>query len=290
MSTAYHPQTNGQTERVNQSLEQYLRCYVDYNLTNWSELLPTAEFAYNNQSHESIKNSPFYVELGYHPRAGPEVYERTQHKNLDDIMRARLEAQEKAKSSLALAAERMKWYYDKGVQAVKFKVGDKVLLSLRDYQRTERALQPRYEGPFEIVEKLSEVTFKVNLPSKFRAIHPVFHASKLMPYTESTIPGQAAPKPSPILVKGEQEWEVEEILQHKKTRGKFYYLIRWKGYTRDHDTWEPASNITNAKDILKKYKQKHKIHFMETLDQEVELLFDKDEDLEMILRRDLAWE
>ena len=79
-------------------------------------------------------------------------------------------------------------------------------------------------------------------------------------------------------------------LQHKKTHGKFYYLIRWKGYTHDHDTWEPASNITNAKDILKKYKQKHKIHFMETLDQEVELLFDKDEDLEMILRRDLAWE
>ena len=93
------------------------------------------------------------------------------------------------KAALNLAAERMKWYYDKGVQNVPFKVGDKVLLNLRDYQTTQRALQPRYEGPFEIVEKLSEVTFRLKLPSKFRAIHRVFHASKLATYNELIIKG-----------------------------------------------------------------------------------------------------
>ena len=64
MTTAYHPQADGQTERVNQILEQYLRCYVDYNLYNWSRLLSTAEFAYNNQAHEGTKESPFFLEYG----------------------------------------------------------------------------------------------------------------------------------------------------------------------------------------------------------------------------------
>ena len=66
MLTAYYPQIDGQTEHVNQALEQYLRCYVDYNLSNWSDLLPSAEFAYNNQAYKGIKESPFYLEYGRH--------------------------------------------------------------------------------------------------------------------------------------------------------------------------------------------------------------------------------
>lgn len=73
MSTAYYSQTDGQTERVNQSLEQYLRCYVDYQKDNWATLLSTAEFAYNNAAHESTKNSPFFVELGRYPRTLPSI-------------------------------------------------------------------------------------------------------------------------------------------------------------------------------------------------------------------------
>ena len=189
MTTAYHPQADGQTERVNQSLEQYLRCYVDYNLDDWAELLPVAEFAYNNLAHEGTKDTPFFLEYGRHPRAGPTLFKEPKRVDLNDIMKRRHEAQESAKAALQLAADRMKWYYDKGVQNVPFKVGDKVLLNLKDYQRTERALQPRYEGPFEIIEKLSPVTFKLKMPSKFCAIHPVFHASKLVTYNEPIIPG-----------------------------------------------------------------------------------------------------
>ena len=108
----------------------------------------------------------------------------------------------------------MKWYYDKGVQNVPFKVGDKVLLNLKDYQRTERALQPRYEGPFEILEKLSAVTFRLKLPESLRAIHPVFHASKLTTYNEPTIEGQKLPPPRPVVIKGKEEYEVEKIVAH----------------------------------------------------------------------------
>ena len=142
MLTVYHPQTDGQMECVNQALEQYLRCYVDYNLSNWLDLLPSAEFTYNNQAHEEIKESLFYLEYGRHPRAGPSLVKESLQRDLNDLMYKRQEALEQAKAALTLAAERMKWYYDKKVQSVPFKVGDKVLLNLKDYRTTERVLRP----------------------------------------------------------------------------------------------------------------------------------------------------
>jgi len=140
MLTAYHSQTDGQTECVNQALEQYLRCYVDYNFSNWSDLLPSAEFTYNDQAHEGIKESLFYLEYGRHPRAGPSLVKESPQRDLNDLMYKRQEALEQAKAALTLAAERMKWYCNKKVQSVPFKVGDKVLLNLKDYQTTEQAL------------------------------------------------------------------------------------------------------------------------------------------------------
>lgn len=253
MTTSYHPQADGQTERTNQTLEQYLRCYVDYNLDDWSRYLSTAEFAYNNAKHESTGYSPFFLEYGRNPRAGPTLLKEIHEQDLNDIMKKRLEAQEHAQAALVLAAERMKWYYDKGVQKVPFKKGDKVKLDLRDYQKTERALQPRWEGPFEIIEKLSDLTFHLKLPSKFRDIHPVFNAIKLAPWNEPEIEGQKKTPPEPLLVKGKPEFLVEKILQHRKYRGKTQYLVRWKGYGRDEDTWEPETNLKGAKEAIKDY-------------------------------------
>ena len=86
MTTAYHPQTDGQTERVNQTLEQFLRCYIDYQNDDWSELLSSAEFAYNNAAHESTKHSPFFIEYGRHPRAGPTLVKEVSRTDMDDIM------------------------------------------------------------------------------------------------------------------------------------------------------------------------------------------------------------
>ena len=129
---------------------------------------------------------------------------------------------EQAKAALTLAVERMKWYYDKKVQSVLFKVGNKVLLNLKDYQTT----QPRYEGPFEIIEKLSLVTFRLRMPPRYRALHPVFHTSKLTQYSESTIRGQKATPPPPTLIQGQEEWEVEKILDSRQRQGKNEYLVR----------------------------------------------------------------
>jgi len=115
MSIVYHPQTDRQMEHVNQALEQYLRCYVNYNLSNWLDLLPSAEFAYNNQVHEGIKESPFYLEYSRYLRAGPILVKELLQRDLNDLMYKRQEALEQAKAAFTLVVERMKWYYDKKV-------------------------------------------------------------------------------------------------------------------------------------------------------------------------------
>jgi len=110
---------------------------VDYNLSNWLDLLPSAEFAYNNQAYKGIKESPFFLEYSRHPRAGPILVKELLQRDLNDLMYKQQEVLEQAKVALTLAAERMKWYYDQKVQSVPFKVDDKMLLNLKDYQTTE---------------------------------------------------------------------------------------------------------------------------------------------------------
>jgi len=94
MLIAYYPQTNGQIKHVNQALEQYLRCYIDYNLSNWSDLLPSIDFTYNNQAHEGIKESLFYLEYGRHPRAGPILVKELPQRDLNDLTYKRHKALE----------------------------------------------------------------------------------------------------------------------------------------------------------------------------------------------------
>ena len=264
MTTAYHPQTDGQTERVNQTLEQFLRCYIDYQNDDWSELLSSAEFAYNNAAHESTKHSPFFIEYGRHPRAGPTLVKEVSRTDMDDIMWNRSQAQEQAKAALKLAAERMKWYYDQGTQYAPFKEGDLVLLDLRDYQKVARKLNARYAGPFKVLKKLSEVTFLLEWPENMTKIHPVFHASKLVRYIKPQIPGQVAPPPPPVNIEGHEEFEVEKILSSQRQGRKLFYLVRWKGYGPQSDTWEPVSGLKNARELIKEYHKSHP-HAVRTL-------------------------
>ena len=141
------------------------------------------------------------------------------------------------------------------VQSVPFKVGDKVLLNLKDYQTTEQALWSWYERPFKVIEKLSDITFQLRILPCYWALHLVFHASKLAQYSKSTIYGQKSIVPLLTLIQDQEEWEVEKILDLQQRHEKNEFLVIWKGYTRGDNTWEPEKNLQNAGKKLQEYLQ-----------------------------------
>ncbi|KAG5642175.1 hypothetical protein H0H81_010734, partial [Sphagnurus paluster] len=123
-STAYHPQTDGQTERVNQELEQYLRVYVNYRQTDWATWMTMAEFAYNNRIHAATGYSPFFLNNGRHPYTGKEP-KPTRSPSVDEFLETIKQAREAAEISLVKAAESMKRFYDAHrTEAPEYKPGD----------------------------------------------------------------------------------------------------------------------------------------------------------------------
>src|SRR6202165_392033 len=235
-STAFHPQSDGQTERVNQVLEQYLRIFCDYQQDNWLQLLQLAEFAYNNARHSTTQVSPFFANHGYHPRCTIKVRAPTDDSHnpaADDIVTKFKKIYTQLRSDLAEAQAKYKKHFDAHVKELPpFKVGDMVWLSRKNISTTRpsRKLDYRRLGPYKIIQCLgeSQLAFKLDLPPTMR-IHPVFHGSFLSPYHANTLPGRSQPPPPPIEIEGQQEYEVDEILDSKILRNKLKYLVSWVG-------------------------------------------------------------
>jgi hypothetical protein len=166
MSTAYHPEMDGQTKRVNQIIEQYLQIFCNERFSDWCRFLSTGEFAYNNAPSETTKLSPFFIETGYNPRMAPDAVGELSHPSLEDMFENRIEAQEQAKVAIKLAGERAKWYFDLKHSKVNFKVGDLIMLKGKEVHIKEanHKLAAKNYGPYEILEQLGPVTFKVKLP------------------------------------------------------------------------------------------------------------------------------
>lgn len=245
LSTSFHPETDGQTERTNQTLEQYLRMYCNYEQDNWCDLLPLAEFACNNAPNASTGTSPFFANYGYHPRsdieidqnpineAGASLVERihaTQHFLKEEI--------QQAQKSYTEQANRHRRPHD-------LKVGQEVWLNRKHIETTRpsRKLDHTRFGPFKITEDINGKAYRLRLPPSFK-IHDVFHPSLLEPCKPKNIPGQPQRNPPPVIVKDHEEYEVQSILDSRTHRGQSQYKIRWQGYNADHDTWEPAEAIT----------------------------------------------
>lgn len=229
-TTAFHPQSDGQTERVNQVLEQMLRMFTTRRQDDWSDLLPIAEFAYNNSLHAATGFSPFYATYGYHPTLSfksptnsivPAAEERIRH--LHDV-------HEEVKNMIKIAGEQAKQNYDRHVQEQPgFKVGDNVLLRHDNIATTQesRKLAPKFLGPYPIIAKISDLVYKLKLPKTLR-IHDIFHVSLLEKYRQDTIPGRKYKQPPPIITpEGDIEWEVNKILDSRISgRGKkLQYLV-----------------------------------------------------------------
>ena len=184
MSTAFHSQTDSQTERVNQELEQYLRMFIDHRQEQWPDWLGTAEFAYNNKVHSSTKTSPFKANYGQDPRMGFEVRKKRKYKGAEKFVIKIKEVQKEAKAVLGKVQEEMKKYADrKRAEVDEYKVGDLVMLSTKDlkYQmvgrRTEK-LTERLVGPYKIKKIVSSNTVELELPNTIK-IHLVVNVSRI---------------------------------------------------------------------------------------------------------------
>jgi len=184
LSMAFHPQTDGQTEKINQELEQYLRMFIDHRQEQWPEWLGTAEFVYNNKAYSSTRTSPFKANYRQDPRMGFEGRKKRKYVGVEKFVEKMKEIQEEAKAALRKVQEDMRKYADKKrSDADEYKVGDLVMLSTKDlkYQmvgrRTEK-LTERFVGPYRVKEIISSNAVKLELPSTVK-IYPVVNVSRV---------------------------------------------------------------------------------------------------------------
>jgi len=228
-------------ECINQELDQYLRLFVNKQQDDWYDLLLMTEFQHNNHVHSATQQPPFLLNTRRIPRMGFEP--RQDHSDLEMVNefteRMRMAIKE-AKSAICKAQEDMKRYYDqRRTPAPVFNPGDKVFLDASDIQTTRpsQKLSHRQLGPFVVERRIRPMAYRLKLPYQMKQLHPVFNIVKLTPAPDNPIMGcKTEDHPPPIVIDGEAEWEVEEILDSRWHRRRFQYLIKWKGYGREHNS------------------------------------------------------
>src|SRR5260221_12825226 len=199
-TSGYHPEGDGQTERINQVLEQYLHTYMNYQQDNWAPLLPLVEFTYNNAASATTGVSPFFANKGYHPRLtmdpiAPSSSSEAQHYVMDlDQLHSQL------KASIAEAQERYQRAVDhQWIPPPTFKVGDCAYVKAKFFQTTQpsRKLAEKNLGPFEIIGTPGMHSITIHLPQQFQGVHPIFHVSQLEPTFQKPFPHRL---PTPLLI------------------------------------------------------------------------------------------
>jgi len=235
MLTAFHPQTDGQTERLNQTIEAYLRAFVSHEQDNWVGLLPMAEFAYNNSITMGNGMSPFYANYGFHPVSsdpaapGPlnppsKLYAHwmhTVHKGSAEWLEA--------------AHERIRRYTDpQRTEPPKYQIGDLVILNGRNLKTCQPSwrLDHKNHGPFQVEKIVSPLAVRLTLPRKWK-IHNVLHVSLLEPYRTSE--HRAPLDPMKILqeaddIEQSKEYDVDEVLGSTRKGRRVLYLVKQLDY------------------------------------------------------------
>jgi hypothetical protein len=248
MSSAYHPQSDGQTEIVNKVLQQYLRCFVHEQPKRWGEFLHWAEWHYNTAVHTSTGLSPFQVVYGREPPTLADyIPGSTTIQAVEATVQERTEMLEVLKRKLLKAQETMKLLADRNRIPHKFKEGDLVFVKLRPYRQNSvmgkriHKLSKRFYGPFKLLQAIGEVAFKLELPEGSK-IHPVFHVSQLKPCFDTT----ATPLQLPINAENNEPIiQPLAVLDWKKGTGPAdaQVLIQWEGLFPEDATWECYEEI-----------------------------------------------
>lgn len=265
LSTAYHPESDGQTERMNRTLEDIIRSYVNYQQNNWDEKLIAAEIAYNNSKQVSTGFTPYYMNYGYEINLPISLLTPTESSNptANEMIGNINTAMEQAKKNIKLAQERQSLYANKSRRDITFKKDELVLLSTANIRNEQRApkLSAKYIGPFRISRVISDVAYELILPPTMK-IHNVFHISKLRKFVKGEqFPNRTAiDNPPAEIIDGEDYWEVEQIVKKRERRygngQRIEYLVKWTGYDHYENTWEPKDNLMkSASDAIKLFEE-----------------------------------
>ncbi|KAL8443247.1 hypothetical protein Emed_006922 [Eimeria media] len=259
LSSSWHPQSDGQTERVHRTLEQVLRTYIQSDETAWEDLLPPVELAYNCTTHSSSGLSPFEVMIGENPLRASDL---DVVDNFDDTITPPMtklfqQLVDRAAANLLQAQAQQKYYADAHRQDVSFEVGDMVWLSTKNMQpRGTPKLQPQFIGPFKVLERIGKVAYRLDLPPSMQ-VHNVFHVSLLQ---------RDKPRPSYMLQPHgwrplgaadddeDPEFEVEHLLDSRGSGATEEFLVKWKGYPVEQATWEPLSNLGGCRDLVRAFR------------------------------------
>jgi len=248
-------------ERINQELDQFLHLFVNEQQDNWYDLLPIVEFQHNNHVHSVMQQPPFLLDMGRILCMGFELRQDPSSLETVNEFTKRMEsATEEAKSAIRKVQEDMTRYYNRRRSpASVFKPGDWVYLDASDIRTTRLSLKLSHHrlGPFEIKCQVGPLAYRLKLPHGLRQLYPVFNVVKLSATLDNLIPGRKPQAlPPPIVVDGELEWEVEEVLDSRWYRRRFQFLIKWKGFSREHNSWKVASNV-KVPDLIVEYYRKH---------------------------------
>jgi hypothetical protein len=271
MSTAYHPQTDGQTERENRTLEEMLRSFTNWAQDDWDEHLPALELASNNAVQASTGYTPFFLNSGQEVRlpidGAVEALRDSPNPEAAERVRLLHVALEQAKKEILKAQERQRKYADQHRREVTFKAGDRVLLSTEhlrlvgtaDQRRTPK-LAEKFLGPFRVRRMHGTNACELELPPTLR-IHPVINVDRLKAYREGTerhshrpLPF-ARPPPESNAEDGAESYQVERVLARRGRGAREQFLVEWKGYPTWEATWQSRADLAKAARALAEFEE-----------------------------------
>ena len=263
--TAFHSQTDGQTEWQNQTLKHYLWCYVNYLQDDWVQQLPLAEHVYNSTVYSVTKVSPFFTCIGW--ESVPFQLHLLQLKKINlaaaEMIKKIHRLQEQLVIQISEAQDQQMKYYDVEHAWQTFEERDKVWLKGVHLctDRLSKKLDHHHLGPFSVLKKISDQAYQLSLPDIMK-VHPVFHVSLLESYHVNELSDRVqAPLSAVIIITEEgeaEEYEVEAILRTWLFYENLQYLIWWKGYTGPEAVqWCSPEDVINAEELVNQFHQKH---------------------------------